>query len=226
MIGGGTANGTLVDLYTCNGTGAQVWQPQSDGALLNPQSGRCLDDTGSSTTPGTQVQIWTCTGNANQSWVRGGIGATGATGAVTGYEGLCLDVRGANSANGTPVQVYTCNGTSAQQWTVESNGTLQALGKCLDVVGGGTANGTLVDLYACNGTGAQVWQPQSDGALVNPQSGTCLDDTGYSDELRHPGADLELHRQRQPVLDPAVTPIIPNGRVASPIRPPITTSTG
>jgi hypothetical protein len=68
VTGGGTANGTLVDLYTCNGTGAQVWQPQPDGALLNPQSGACLDDTGLSTTPGTQVQIWSCTGAANQSW--------------------------------------------------------------------------------------------------------------------------------------------------------------
>ena len=66
--GGGTANGTLVQLYTCNGTGAQVWQPQPNGALANPQSGKCLDDTGSSTTPGTQVQIWSCTGAGNQSW--------------------------------------------------------------------------------------------------------------------------------------------------------------
>jgi beta-glucosidase len=172
--GGGTANGTLVDLYSCNGTGAQIWQPQSDGALLNPQSGKCLDDTGYGGS-GTQVQIWSCTGNDNQSWVPPG----DATGAVTGYEGLCLDVRGANSANGTPVQVYTCNGTVAQEWTTEPDGTLQALGKCLDVVGGGTANGTLVDLYSCSGSGEQVWQPQPDGALVNPQSGKCLDDTGF-----------------------------------------------
>jgi beta-glucosidase len=180
VVGGGTASGTLVDLYACNSTGAQVWQPQSDGALLNPASGACLTDTGSSTTPGTQVEIATCSGGSNQSWLPPtGTTTTGTTGAVTGYEGLCLDVRSANSANGTPVQVYTCNGTNAQQWTVESNGTLQALGKCLDVVGGGTANGTLVDLYACNSTGAQVWQPQSDGALLNPQSGACLDDTGY-----------------------------------------------
>jgi beta-glucosidase len=182
VVGGGTANGTLVDLYACNGTAAQVWQAQSDGALLNPQSNDCLEDPGSSTTLGTQTEIGTCNGGSNQSWVPADAtssGGTGATGAVTGYEGLCLDVRSANSANGTPVQVYTCNGTSAQQWTVESNGTLESLGKCLDVVGGGTANGTLVDLYACNGTGAQVWQPQSDGALVNPQSGACLDDTGY-----------------------------------------------
>ncbi|HEY3958025.1 MAG TPA: ricin-type beta-trefoil lectin domain protein, partial [Streptosporangiaceae bacterium] len=42
----GTANGTTVDLYTCNGTGAQTWVPQSDGSLVNPSSGKCLDDTG------------------------------------------------------------------------------------------------------------------------------------------------------------------------------------
>jgi beta-glucosidase len=106
-------------------------------------------------------------------------GGTGATGRVTGYQGLCLDVRSANSADGTPVQVYTCNGTNAQQWTAEPNGTLQALGKCLDVSGGGTANGTHVQLYTCNGTGAQSWQAQSNGELVNPQSGKCLDDTGF-----------------------------------------------
>jgi chitinase len=63
----GTANGTTVDLYDCNGTGAQVWVPQSGGALLNPSSGKCLDDTGYGGA-GTQVQIWSCTGNANQAW--------------------------------------------------------------------------------------------------------------------------------------------------------------
>jgi hypothetical protein len=64
----GISNGTTVDLYNCNGTGAQVWVAQSGGALLNPASGKCLDDTGWSTTPGTQLQIWSCSGNANQSW--------------------------------------------------------------------------------------------------------------------------------------------------------------
>ena len=30
-------------------TGAQIWEPQSNGALYNPQSGRCLDDPGATT---------------------------------------------------------------------------------------------------------------------------------------------------------------------------------
>jgi beta-glucosidase len=119
----------------------------------------------------TQSFVWT---------VSPGTAVTGGTtGPITGYEGLCLDDRSASTALYNPIQVYTCNGTDAQQWTVESNGTLEVLGMCLDVDGAGTANGTLVDLYTCNGTGAQQWQPQSDGELINPESGKCLDDTGY-----------------------------------------------
>ena len=105
--------------------------------------------------------------------------AAGGTGAITGYQGLCLDDRSASTAEYNPIQVYTCNSTNAQQWTVESNSTLEVLGMCLDVAGAGTTDGTLVDLYTCNGTGAQVWQPQSNGELLNPNSGKCLDDTGY-----------------------------------------------
>ena len=106
-------------------------------------------------------------------------GTASPTGPVTGYQGLCLDDRSASTALFNPIQVYTCNGTNAQQWTVNSNGTLTVLGNCLDVNGAGTANGTLVDLYTCNGTGAQQWQAQSNGELVNPESGKCLDDTGF-----------------------------------------------
>ena len=113
---------------------------------------------------------------------------SGSTGPITGYEGLCLDDRSASTANFNPIQVYTCNGTNAQSWTVNSNGTLTVLGNCLDVAGAGTANGTLVDLYTCNGTGAQVWEPQSNGELLNPESGKCLDDTGYGG----PGTQVQL----------------------------------
>jgi len=105
--------------------------------------------------------------------------AASGPGPITGYQGLCLDDRAASTALFNPIQVYTCNGTNAQQWTVPGNGTLQVLGMCLDVAGAGTANGTLVDLYSCNGTVAQVWQPGANGSLVNPNSGKCLDDTGW-----------------------------------------------
>ena len=130
-------------------------------------------------TPGTTATINVTTSAGTSSTSKIAItSATPPTGAITGYDGLCLDDRGALTTDYNPIQVYTCNNTNAQQWTVESNGTLQVLGKCLDVNGGDTTNGTVVDLYDCNGTGAQTWTPQPNGALVNPQSGKCLTDTG------------------------------------------------
>ena len=65
----GTANGTKVQLYDCNGTGAQQWQHQSERRAGQPQlPARCLDATGPSSANGTRLQIWDCTGGANQQW--------------------------------------------------------------------------------------------------------------------------------------------------------------
>ena len=67
--GGGTANGTKVQLWTCNGTGAQNWVVESNGAVRNPQSGRCLESPGGQTGDGTALRIWDCNGGANQRWI-------------------------------------------------------------------------------------------------------------------------------------------------------------
>ena len=69
VTGGGTGNGALVQSFSCNATGAQQWQARADGSLLNPHSGRCLDDTrfGGS---GTQLELWDCNGGANQQWTQ------------------------------------------------------------------------------------------------------------------------------------------------------------
>jgi chitinase len=65
----GTANGTKVQLFTCNGTGAQSWTHTSSNQLVNANSGKCLDATGVSSADGTPLQIWTCSGGTNQAWV-------------------------------------------------------------------------------------------------------------------------------------------------------------
>ena len=44
-----------------------AWQAQSNGELVNPNSGKCLDDTGFGGS-GTQVQIWACGDGTNQVW--------------------------------------------------------------------------------------------------------------------------------------------------------------
>ncbi|BBA96854.1 putative alpha-L-arabinofuranosidase B domain protein [Actinacidiphila reveromycinica] len=66
--GNGTAAGTKVELWDCNGVGGQVWQQRSDGSLYNPQSGRCLDSPSGATANGTRLQIWDCNGTAAQKF--------------------------------------------------------------------------------------------------------------------------------------------------------------
>ncbi|MFE4549287.1 MULTISPECIES: arabinofuranosidase catalytic domain-containing protein [unclassified Streptomyces] len=71
IIGNGTASGTQVELWDCNGAGGQVWQQQADGSLLNPQSGRCLDSPDGATANGTRLRIWDCNGAAAQKFALG-----------------------------------------------------------------------------------------------------------------------------------------------------------
>ncbi|MEV0919503.1 lectin [Streptomyces sp. NPDC049967] len=94
----------------------------------------------------------------------------------------CLDDDSGSAANGNKIQLWTCNDSTAQRVTVAVDGSLQVLGKCVEITGnGGAANGTLVELWDCNGGNNQKWSyTASTGALVNPQSGRCLDVTGAS----------------------------------------------
>ncbi|MFD2422726.1 arabinofuranosidase catalytic domain-containing protein [Amycolatopsis pigmentata] len=68
IVGNGTAPGTQVELWDCDGVGGQVWAPQADGSLLNPQSGRCLDATDGATGNGTRLRISDCDGSPAQKF--------------------------------------------------------------------------------------------------------------------------------------------------------------
>src|SRR5262249_13986858 len=63
-----TTNGAKVQLYDCNGTGAQQWTVSAAHDIVNTAADKCLDATGNSSADGTRLQIWTCTGTANQKW--------------------------------------------------------------------------------------------------------------------------------------------------------------
>jgi len=67
---GGNAGADIdyrIQFWDCNFGDAQLWVPQSDGALFNAQSGRCLsilpDEDG-----GPALAIRSCTGTAAQRW--------------------------------------------------------------------------------------------------------------------------------------------------------------
>ncbi|MDN3479744.1 arabinofuranosidase catalytic domain-containing protein [Curtobacterium sp. APC 4022] len=173
--GNGTANGTHVELYDCNGVGGQQWIVQPDGSIKNPQSGRCLDVPSGNTANATALQLFDCNGNAAQKFVAAvTIGTIG---------GKCVDVAGNDlQQNGQQVQVFDCQTlltdeqTTDQQWAYNAGDhTIRTLGRCLDLDGNATTNGTHLELYTCNGVGGQQWVPQANGSVLNPQSGRCLD---------------------------------------------------
>ncbi|MFF5233174.1 ThuA domain-containing protein [Dactylosporangium sp. NPDC000521] len=109
--GGSSANGTQIQLYTCQGNAAQTWT--RSGQTLQAL-GKCLDVNGGGTANGTKVQLWTCNGGANQTW------AAQSDGTLRNPQsGKCLDVSGNNSADGTVVQLWTCiSGAANQKWTL------------------------------------------------------------------------------------------------------------
>ncbi|MER5794018.1 glycoside hydrolase family 19 protein [Streptomyces sp. NPDC001980] len=109
VAGASSANGTAVQLYDCNGTGAQSWSNNGDGTLR--ALGKCLDVVDRGTADGAAVQLWDCSGGANQQWV-----VTAAHDIVNPAANKCLDVRDNSSANATRLQIWTCTGAANQKW--------------------------------------------------------------------------------------------------------------
>ena len=109
VAGANSANGTAVQLYACNGTGAQTWS--RSGATFGAL-GKCLDVSGASTANGAKVQIYACNGTGAQNWTVGANASLVNTGS-----GKCLDVTGNSSADGTRLQIWTCSGAANQRWT-------------------------------------------------------------------------------------------------------------
>ncbi|MEW2521548.1 glycosyl hydrolase [Actinacidiphila alni] len=109
VAGSATANGTAVQLYDCNGTGAQSWTVGSDGTVK--ALGKCLDVTGQGTANGTKLQLWDCNGSGAQQWVAESDGHL-----KNPQSGRYLDVPGGNTANGTRLQIWDRNTNAWQTW--------------------------------------------------------------------------------------------------------------
>lgn len=175
---GGTANGTPVQIWDCNGTNAQWWQIDGAGAVR--ALGKCLDVSGGSTADGAALQLWDCNGTGAQKW------STAADGTLRNPQsGKCMDATNFGTTNGTRLQTWACSGGFNQEFSAtaltpgpRSGRITGTAGKCVDVQAGGSANGTVVQLYGCNGTNAQRWALDDTGAVR--ALGKCLDVSGGS----------------------------------------------
>ncbi|TQM79289.1 type 1 glutamine amidotransferase [Saccharothrix saharensis] len=107
----GTADGTRIQLWTCNSTAAQQWTVPGDGTLR--ALGKCLDVQGGGTANGTVTQLWTCNGTGAQQWVAQADGTL-----RNPQSGRCLDAAGVSSADGTVLHIWDCLAAVNQKWVL------------------------------------------------------------------------------------------------------------
>ncbi|MEU4398233.1 RICIN domain-containing protein [Micromonospora orduensis] len=112
----GTANGTAIQVYTCNGSAAQSWTWRTDGTVaVTPATGttKCLDVTGGSHATGALIQLYDCVANAAQKFKALPDGTIYSV-----QSGKCLGVVGGSIVNNARVGLAPCDPAQAtQRWT-------------------------------------------------------------------------------------------------------------
>jgi hypothetical protein len=173
--GNSKAKGALIDLYTCDNAPGQQWLMTGDVAsLYNPNSGLCLNDTGSSTKPGTQLNIASCNETAAQAW------ELPPSPIQSGVTGKC--VTDASAVAGSPITLSSCSGSGTQKMFTGWDGPYTLItihnGQCLDVKNNATTNGSPVVLEPCTSTvtDGELWELTADGTIQNAFSQECLAD--------------------------------------------------
>ncbi len=150
VAGGGTADGTNVDQYTCNGKPQQTFAASRDAdgyfQFANAASGKVLDVYGSSQVDGGNVDIWTNFDADNQRYALIDSG-NGTFELQAKHSGKCVEVAAKSKKNGANVDQSTCKAKQqSQQWTftpVQST-TAQIRQDMLNYFYGISGNHTLV----------------------------------------------------------------------------------
>ena len=111
--GASTANFNPVQVYTCNGSGAQQWTMPGDVTLR--VLGKCLDVNAGATANDTTVDLYDCNTTGAQTWQPQSNGAL-----LNPQSGKCLDDTGWSTTPGTQAQIWSCTGGGNQRWTLPS----------------------------------------------------------------------------------------------------------
>jgi streptogrisin C len=102
-------DGVQLQIWDCNGTGAQNWTFPGDGTIRN--FGLCMDVAWGSVANGAVIQLANCNGSPAQQFVLSGAGDL-----VNPQSNKCVDVSGWNSASGTKLLQWECHGGANQKW--------------------------------------------------------------------------------------------------------------
>lgn len=104
-----TADGTAIQLWTCNQSQAQWWTRQNSTLRA---FGKCMDVQLSGTANGTVVQLYTCNGSGAQVWQAQGNGTL-----RNPQSGRCLTTSNGSTGDGARLVISDCTAAANQIWT-------------------------------------------------------------------------------------------------------------
>ena len=190
------SNGTNVQLWNNNYTGAQRWDVKEVGdgyyMVTNLQSGKAIDVLAGRTENGANVQVWNRNNSCAQKW-KILKNSDGTYTFISACSNKVVDVAGGKTSNGVNIQIYDANNTKAQKWDLKKADIVESSeykiasalpgNKVLDITGNWSGNGANIQVYDFNGTNAQRWKITYDDktdyyTITNPATGKSLDVAG------------------------------------------------
>jgi hypothetical protein len=155
-----------LQLWKCTGAAREFFMQGSRGTLVNPLSGLCVTDPGSSKRNGTVARMSACHVTSNEQWTMP------PQPVLATANGKCLDDKFSSMAPGNIIDMFSCNNTISQSFTFQPDGTLRLfINKCVTVRSGKTS------LWPCSaGGGGQRWTVVHTGGLASElaMGGMCL----------------------------------------------------
>ncbi|WP_172890491.1 LamG-like jellyroll fold domain-containing protein [Actinoplanes derwentensis] len=115
LAGDSSANGTKVEIRTCDGSAAQNWSIVPTGALATTFTvqafGKCITPYGGGTANSTELTLWTCNNSTSQHW-------QADSGGLRNFNAFdkCIDNPGTSTTDGKVLTLFDCNASSAQTW--------------------------------------------------------------------------------------------------------------
>jgi lipoprotein-anchoring transpeptidase ErfK/SrfK len=171
--GASNANGTQLQIYTNNGTVAQVFdiQPQAGNfyTIKSLNSGSAIDVSGNNIFATTPVVQYKSNGTDAQLWSIEDLGG-GVYTFIAKSSGLALDVVNGKASAGSKLQLYYSSGANAQKFTLTPATTdsifpeigsitpYTALSKRIDIASGSKSSGANAQVYQSNNTLAQKFE--------------------------------------------------------------------
>ncbi|MFC9508342.1 family 43 glycosylhydrolase [Streptomyces sp. NPDC057002] len=133
-------------------------------ALVNRNSGKCLDVNGGNTADGTDALQWSCTGGANQKWRIEDLGDDTSR-LVNVATGKVLDTADCSAADGADLRQWSWLNNKCQRYRLVFTASgdhvrivNEATGKVADVANCGTADGADVRQWTWLNNNCQQWR--------------------------------------------------------------------